>query len=745
MVLRCFALALFVSACATSRPVLRAEKAVPVAVVLVQDGQAPDAAPELLVERVTAALKARNLEPELVSPDRWQDAFATRRTTRARLAWMREAVDTPTLLLVETSADFYSQLSGRFRWNVHARATLAKGGAEDAFELAQDYSAFADFDHQRESHAITVASGRIADDVGALADRLLEGSLPPEKAASSAPSGAGRLGSVYFVMVDRFANGDTANDADADPGDPAAFHGGDLQGLIDRIDYLAALGVETVWLSPVTRMRTEKLNGHGAFHGYWPLSFTEMEPRFGDLALLRRLSDELHARGMKLLLDVVTNHVAYDAPLLKEKPEWFHRLGDIRDWNDRTQLERHDVHGLPDLTQENEAVYAHLLASAKGWIDAVQPDGFRLDAVKHVPAAFWRRFNEDVRAHAGDGFVLLGEDLEGDATKLSARMKDGRFDALFDFPLHFATLDTFCREVPAGRLAAVLSLDRLHPHPERLVTLLDNHDLPRVASMCPDPKQRRAALAFQLASRGVPSFTWGFEAGLAGEKEPENRADMVFDRSDESADLAARMLRLRRAHPSLESGETRVVSLDEDMFVVARIAPEEAALVAVSLGDETPALSLPTWLEGSLEAGDPVLHHLGLAPRGCPPLSRCEEPRARSGGVSIAFVKPRAGERFVAPDWRSVPVTFAISGAPEGTLVVVGAGEELGNWDPAKAPQADETGVLKADLPRHTVAELKLAVRADGQVTWSPGANRYVHVADGAQTVKLEWNGPGEG
>ena len=99
-------------------------------------------------------------------------------------------------------------------------------------------------------------------------------------------------------------------------------------------------------------MRTEAWHGHGAFHGYWTWSLDALEPKFGDEATLRKLSDELHRRKMKLVLDVVLNHVGPDAPLLTEKPEWFHRKGGIQDWNDPVQLTTFDVHGLPDLATE---------------------------------------------------------------------------------------------------------------------------------------------------------------------------------------------------------------------------------------------------------------------------------------------------------------------------------------------------------------------------------------------------------
>jgi len=113
---------------------------------------------------------------------------------------------------------------------------------------------------------------------------------------------------IYQVLVDRFEDGDTNNNFNVDKRAPARYHGGDWQGLIDRLDYLQALGVTTVWISPVVR-NVEEDAGFGSYHGYWTQHFLKHNPHFGSLTDLRRLSDALHDRGMKLILDIVTNHV----------------------------------------------------------------------------------------------------------------------------------------------------------------------------------------------------------------------------------------------------------------------------------------------------------------------------------------------------------------------------------------------------------------------------------------------------
>ena len=116
---------------------------------------------------------------------------------------------------------------------------------------------------------------------------------------------------IYQVIIDRFNDGDVNNNYNVDTRSMSRYHGGDWQGLIDKLDYLQDLGVTTLWISPVVK-NIEEDAGFASYHGYWTVDFLKHNAHFGDLATLRRLSDELHARGMKLILDIVTIHVGQD-------------------------------------------------------------------------------------------------------------------------------------------------------------------------------------------------------------------------------------------------------------------------------------------------------------------------------------------------------------------------------------------------------------------------------------------------
>ncbi len=332
------------------------------------------APPDALKKAINAELDDHNLEVIEVP----LEAIVAQRLTDARFdALKRAAGDVPFVLLVEQRVQFFSQLDGRYRWEVGTTLTASRADgskASDPFEIPVILM----YDHEKEADAIANAASDVANRVGVLMDGVMAGAAVAPKASSlpgepSRPSpGSARPRGIYFAMVDRFANGDRSNDGDASAEDPQAFHGGDLQGLIEHLDWIQSLGFDTVWLSPIFKMRTDKWHGYGAFHGYWTWDLAALEPRFGDELMLARLRSELDRRHMKLLLDLVLNHVGPDAPLFAAKPEWFHRRGGVTDWNDATQLVMNDVHGLSDLATEKPEVFEYLLGAARRWLPGRQ-------------------------------------------------------------------------------------------------------------------------------------------------------------------------------------------------------------------------------------------------------------------------------------------------------------------------------------------------------------------------------------
>ncbi len=685
--------ALLLSACVGKHEPVRVASPLSASVAVVLDAEQERAVldtPEYLRAAVVEQLREHNLATSLVGVETVAEGFNRLRATPHRLAHLAEVSPADILVLVETRARFESRLQGARRWTVSARITAVRSHARDLPAQADlETPVFLRFEFEDEGEALRDATPVIVKRLSRVVDELLE-VLVGSEAAYVPPPRIHPADAVYFVMVDRFADGLADPEGSVDPADPQGFHGGDLPGLIARLDHLQQLGVGAVWLSPVFAMRDAKIGEHGAFHGYWTTDPYAVEPRFGTEADLRRLSDELHRRGMKLYLDFVANHVGYDAPLVAQKPGWFHGLGDIEDWDDPVEATTHDVHGLPDLAHENPEVREWLLDAGRHWIDAVNPDGFRLDAVRHVPLEFWAEFNDAMRAAAGDDFVLLGEMFDGNPGVLARVGTEGRFSHLFDFPLRYAVVDAICGGAPLGRVAAALTSDWAARSGTTPVTFADNHDLPRILSECGgDAARATAALDVLLTARGVPCVTYGTEAGLDGAGEPENRADMRWTEHALGAALRDGLWR-RKEHPSLITGTTVVEQLSADRIALRRTLGIENTRVVITR--------------------DAVL-------------------------VEDASPVP-------VPPSPVVEWSVGLDRDDVDALIAVGGGEALGDWDPARGLPFQRTDAgfrAAATLPSGVVLEYKLVARlTDGSYAWEARGNRYLLVEPGA-SAQLTW------
>ena len=525
---------------------------------------------------------------------------------------------------------------------------------------------------------------------------------------------------LYFALVDRFADGRRDRPGAVDRSDPAAWHGGDLAGVQQRLPHLEAMGVTRLWLSPIFTSRQEPFHSHGAFHGYWVEDLDGIEGRFGGRRALRRLARAAARADIDLVLDMVYNHVSFDSPMLRRHPDWFHDEPSIADWDDPEELVRGQVHGLPDLAQERPAVYAYLRDRSLQWATEAGAGGFRIDAVRHLPLDFLHQLSADLKEGLGEDFWLLGEDFQGDPVALSESFARGGFDAMFDFPLRYAMVDVFCRDRAPGRLAGVLSLDRLYSSPAGLVTFLDNHDLPRIASECGGERTRvEAALLFMFAQRGTPSITYGTEWLLAGAEEPANRGDVPWSAPPVLAETIQRLAALRAQQPLLRDPAPRHHRVTADGLL--RSTHPDGLTVLVNHTDapvEAPAratewVSAGAGVEG-LRSGDAV------------------PPALAPGGVGVYF-HPPVEQQVAVGEVVDVPLSVE---APPGAVAVraVGAGPELGNWSPEVGVPLERgdggrwQGTVR--LPVGSVAEWKRVVQITGGSgwQWEDGENRYLNV-----------------
>ncbi|MDX2151984.1 MAG: alpha-amylase family glycosyl hydrolase [Bryobacteraceae bacterium] len=369
---------------------------------------------------------------------------------------------------------------------------------------------------------------------------------------------------IYLIMPDRFANGDPANDEPAtskgllDRKRGRYYHGGDLQGIIDRLPYLKSLGITALWLNPWydnnNRLNErERYDGQAItdYHGYGATDFYAVEEHFGDLAKLRELVDKAHAAGMKVIQDQVANHTGPYHPWVKDSPTptWFNgteqkhlsnawQIWTLMDPYASPELRKATLDGwfidiLPDLNQDDPETARYIIQNTLWWIGATGIDGIRQDTLPYVPRRFWRDWMAAIKKEY-PSFKVVGEMWDFDAALVSffqtgRKQYDGidsGIDTLFDFPLYDALRRTFVRGESMRTLARSFSRDPLYPNPGVLVTFFGSHDVPRwMGENGATAEGLKLAATLVLTARGTPMIYYGDEIALEGGNDPDNRRD----------------------------------------------------------------------------------------------------------------------------------------------------------------------------------------------------------------------------
>jgi glycosidase len=341
----------------------------------------------------------------------------------------------------------------------------------------------------------------------------------------------------YFVLPDRFSNGDTSNDEGSktnaisqggfDPSNKMSFHGGDLQGLTAKLPYLENLGITAIWLTPILRNQAVQGDING-YHGYWVLDFTEIDPHLGSNADLKSFIDQAHQRNIKVFFDIITNHTAdvvkykechgengsgwsesgkacpyislaemakgksYSTIVPKENqqlktPSWlndpkhYHNQGDST-FEGENSLNG-DFFGLDDLNTESPDVVNGMIDIYQNIISEFRPDGFRIDTVKHVNIEFWQQFIPALEHHAKqlgiENFFMFGEVYSGDPKELSSFTTKGKLPSVLDFGLQSALYQTLIEQKGTNKLAELFAQDYLYKNANDLLNFTGNHDMGR--------------------------------------------------------------------------------------------------------------------------------------------------------------------------------------------------------------------------------------------------------------------------
>ncbi|WP_293334556.1 alpha-amylase family glycosyl hydrolase [Microcoleus sp. CAWBG58] len=526
-----------------------------------------------------------------------------------------------------------------------------------------------------------------------------------------------RQETIYFIVVDRFYDGDSTNNEGPNPElyDPEGknwgkYWGGDLQGVIDKLDYLKDMGVTAVWLTPLFEQVEALFVEQAAIHGYWTKDFKRLNPRFiskGDNpsvnqtqetkdTVFDKLVDELHQRKMKLVLDIVCNHSnpdfsgkkgeLYDdgvkiADFNEDKNNWYHHYGEVQNWEDEWQVQNCELSGLATFNENNTEYRRYIKSAIKQWLDR-GVDALRVDTVKHMPIWFWQEFNADILAHRPDVFIF-GEWIYSDPRNdLSVEFANESGMTILDFGLCVAIREAlgYCAEAGFKLIQDVLDLDSRYYGATELITFIDNHDMPRFQSLNADRQMLRLAICLMMTTRGIPCLYYGTEQYLhddtEGGNDPYNRPMMEKWDTDSPIYRDVRLLSgLRRLNPAISMGSQWQKYLTADVYCYVRRYRDSVVFVAMNRGESVTVEAVDTELPDGehtevlsrrkFEVKDGMLYNLEFGDREVMIFSRVGE---RVKGKTIVraqlnSVKSQPGER----------------------IVVVGDCPELGNWDISKA------------------------------------------------------------
>jgi len=383
--------------------------------------------------------------------------------------------------------------------------------------------------------------------------------------------------SFYFLMTDRYANGDPTNDGGTPdvaaglasggykPTDIGYFHGGDFIGLTENLDRIKRMGFTAVWITPPFLQRAVQGNS-AAYHGYWVLDFTKIDPHLGTEADFKGFVDKAKSLGLKVYLDIVMNHTAdviqYNGgnsfsstpkpgayiptgldnvrgPAFLNDLANYHNQGAISDWNNPLQYQNGDFNGLDDIKTENAAVVDGFARTFADWIVKYGLDGFRIDTAKHVDDAFFARWTakltEDVRQSKPDfaistNFDMFGEIYDESAPVVARYVRNRSLPSALDFPMQKVIVDFSSGYGSAKEVADTLAWDDFYnvgsassriANAYSLPTFGGNHDMGRLANLLgadqDSTRKIKFATSLLFLTRGAPVVYYGDEVGMIGE------------------------------------------------------------------------------------------------------------------------------------------------------------------------------------------------------------------------------------
>ena len=412
---------------------------------------------------------------------------------------------------------------------------------------------------------------------------------------------------IYFIVTDRFLNGNPSNDpASTDKNHLEAYHGGDFQGIINKVDHLKKLGVSTVWITPIVEnmdnnLMADKGDKQYAYHGYWAKDFTKLDPSLGDIAKLEEMIDVLHANGIKIMIDIVVNHSGYGAEDVN--PDLKGMFREVEGDSEPTKRSS----DLPDFITEDPEISAKVVGWQADWIKKLHKkvDYFRIDTVRNVEHETWQRLKNEAVKIKPD-FKMIGEYYEGKYNDNGGYLATGMMDSILDFDFN-----NIAKSFIDGNVADVENaLKARNEFLSRNITVgqfLSSHDEPGFLAhfLGGNKSLMKVAASLQLTAKGQPVIYYGEEIGQSGEvskwdngiwaRQGENRYDFDWSKVTDENDMLnhyKKLVKIRRDYASLFArGDRKTLYTDSDVTVFSRDYNDQTLIVAINRSNESKKVS----------------------------------------------------------------------------------------------------------------------------------------------------------
>lgn len=402
---------------------------------------------------------------------------------------------------------------------------------------------------------------------------------------------------VYQIFPDRFCNGDKSNDPEntlewGQPVSHSSMFGGDIQGIIDKLDYLQDLGINLIYLTPIFKANSN--------HKYNTTDYYDIDPQFGTVELVKELVKKCHEKGIKILFDAVFNHSGSDFFAFKDLLEnqenskykdWFFPEGypvSLDKVNYYTFA--NNVKHMPKFNTANPEVKEYLLKVGEYWVKEVGIDGWRLDVCDEVDHEFWRAFRKRIKAANKDA-VIVGEIMHEAVSFLSG----DQLDSIMNYPFKGAMVDFFAKSsISEKEFDNIITMNRVNymsSITRQLWNLFGSHDTARFLYECGEDIDRmKLAIVFQFCFIGVPYIYYGDEVGITGGDDPLNRACMIWDEDKQNKELLnlyKKLIAIRKENKELVYGDYRPLYLEDKVIIFERNDGKNSMIVAINNNEES--------------------------------------------------------------------------------------------------------------------------------------------------------------